>query len=81
MHLDKQLNWEQVLSGGQKHRLAFAQALLLKPDTLWLDEAISSMDAQLAHEMLALIKQSLPDCTVIAVSALKRDRPLFQPAY
>lgn len=66
--LDKQLNWEQVLSGGQKQRLAFARALLLKPDTLWLDEATSSLDAESAQEMLTLIKQRLPDCTVIAVS-------------
>ena len=66
--LDQQLNWEQVLSGGQKQRLAFARALRLKPDVLWLDEATSSLDAQSAHEMLLLLKNRLPGCTVIAIT-------------
>ncbi|TLV23956.1 ABC transporter ATP-binding protein/permease [Klebsiella indica] len=66
--LDHPLNWEQILSAGQKQRLAFARALRIGPNVLWLDEATSSLDAPSAQEMLTLIKTRLPGCTVIAVS-------------
>lgn len=67
-YLDQQLNWEHILSGGQKQKLAFARALRIAPDVLWLDEATSSLDSASAEKMLALIKSRLPHCTVIAVS-------------
>lgn len=66
--LDKRMNWEQVFSGGQKQRLAFARALRIAPDVLWLDEATSNLDVPSAQELLELVKARLPQCTVIAVS-------------
>ena len=46
--LERVENWAQVLSGGEQQRLAFARALLNKPDWLFLDEATASLpeDAQ-----------------------------------
>jgi putative ATP-binding cassette transporter len=36
-------NWSQVLSGGEQQRVAFARALINKPDWLFLDEATASL--------------------------------------
>jgi putative ATP-binding cassette transporter len=42
--LDKQVNWEQILSLGEQQRLAFARLLITKPTFTILDEATSALD-------------------------------------
>ncbi|MGH8739478.1 MAG: ABC transporter ATP-binding protein/permease, partial [Burkholderiales bacterium] len=44
--LERAENWAQVLSGGEQQRLAFARALLNRPDWLFLDEATASLPEQ-----------------------------------
>lgn len=61
--LEKQTN---VLSGGEKQRLAVARALLLKKTVFVLDEVTSALDPQSRRAVLALFLQ--PGLTLVSVS-------------
>jgi vitamin B12/bleomycin/antimicrobial peptide transport system ATP-binding/permease protein len=66
--LDETANWSLVLSGGEQQRLAFARALLYRPDWLFLDEASSALDAATEGRMYALLRERLPGAAVISVA-------------
>nr|WP_318014200.1 ATP-binding cassette domain-containing protein [Pseudomonas putida] len=66
--LDKQVEWERVLSGGEQQRLSLARALLYRPDTLYLDEATSQLDLGSARGLLEMLRRELPRCTVVGVT-------------
>lgn len=60
-------DWTRVLSLGEQQRLAFARLLLHKPRVAFLDEASASMDEGLEDAMYRLLKQELPNMTLISV--------------
>jgi putative ATP-binding cassette transporter len=66
--LDETANWSLVLSGGEQQRLAFARALLYRPDWLFLDEASSALDVSTERRMYELLQQRLPGATVISIA-------------
>ncbi|WP_413723786.1 ABC transporter ATP-binding protein/permease [Sodalis sp. RH16] len=66
--LDKELNWSHWLSPGEQQRLAFARALLIKPDILFLDEATSALDDENEQLMYRLLTETLPDVTLVSVA-------------
>lgn len=76
--LQQQMNWDRVFSGGERQRLALARALINRPDHLYLDEATSHLDPQAARHLLGVIRQALPDCTVIAVTHQQELADLFR---
>ena len=65
--LDEDANWEHVLSGGEKQRLAFARALLQRPDTIVMDEATAALDPLSQEHLMRLLLERLPEATVISV--------------
>ena len=65
--LDEDANWEHVLSGGEKQRLAFARALLQRPDTIVMDEATAALDPLSQEQLMRLLLERLPEATVISV--------------
>jgi len=51
-------------SGGMKQRLGIAQALINKPQVLFLDEPVSALDPIGRHEVLQLIREMKRETTV-----------------
>lgn len=56
------------ISEGQKQRIAIARAVIKSPKILILDEALSSVDAQIEGMIIDNIKESFPQSTVIVIS-------------
>jgi putative ATP-binding cassette transporter len=65
--LAREENWAHVLSGGEQQRIAFARALLNKPDWLFIDEGTSSLHDEAERELYELLRARLPDTTVVSI--------------
>jgi len=57
-----------TLSGGQKQRLAIARALLIDPQILILDDALSSVDTDTEREILRNLQEVIRGRTTIVIS-------------
>ncbi|HEY1096476.1 MAG TPA: ABC transporter ATP-binding protein/permease [Alphaproteobacteria bacterium] len=66
--LDEASDWSHMLSPGEQQRIAFARALLSKPDFIFLDEATSALDEQSEAYFYNLLKTHLPQPGLISVS-------------
>jgi putative ATP-binding cassette transporter len=64
---EENVAWDQVLSGGEKQRLAFARLLLEKPDIVVMDEATSALDTESQHKMMTMVGEKLPDLAIVSV--------------
>jgi vitamin B12/bleomycin/antimicrobial peptide transport system ATP-binding/permease protein len=73
--LERRENWAQVLSGGEQQRLAFARALLNKPDWLFLDEATASLPEDAQEALYRLLKERLPQTTLVSIGHRASLRP------
>ena len=65
--LEEKRNWALELSVGEQQRIAFCRALLRKPDWLMLDEATSALDGPSEERLYRLLKERLPDTTVVSI--------------
>jgi putative ATP-binding cassette transporter len=64
---EKDVSWDQVLSGGEKQRLGFARLLLEKPDIVVMDEATSALDTDGQAQLMEMLAKELPEIAVISV--------------
>ena len=65
--LERSENWAQVLSGGEQQRLAFARALLARPDWLFLDEATASLPEEAQDALYRVLAERLPRTTLVSI--------------
>jgi putative ATP-binding cassette transporter len=65
--LDEEGPWDQILSGGEKQRLAFARLFLHRPDIIVLDEATAALDSRSQDRLMGLLSREFADATVISI--------------
>ena len=65
--LHESANWALLLSPGEQQRLAFARALLQRPDWLFLDEATSALDEGSEERLYRLLRERLPNAALVSV--------------
>ncbi|MGH3669486.1 MAG: ABC transporter ATP-binding protein/permease [Pseudonocardiaceae bacterium] len=65
--LAEEIDWSQILSPGEQQRLGFARILINRPLLAFLDEATSAVDEGLEHALYTLIRDDLPECTLVSI--------------
>ena len=65
--LDEAAPWALQLSPGEQQRIAFARALVQKPDWLFLDEATSALDETTEEHLYRLVRERLPETMVFSI--------------
>ena len=64
--LDDDISSAAGLSGGERQRIAFARALLHRPDILLLDEATSALDEESETNLHRLLAERLPHAAILS---------------
>jgi putative ATP-binding cassette transporter len=65
--LDVSAHWALQLSPGEQQRIAFARALVQKPEWLFLDEATSAVDEASEVHLYALLRERLAGTTLFSI--------------
>lgn len=60
-------DWSRILSLGEQQRIAFARAILLKPDWIFMDESTSALDEETEKLLYSLLKEELPKASLISI--------------
>ncbi len=66
--LDEERHWQQELSPGEQQRFAFARAMLLRPQWLFLDETTSALDEASEAALYRLLADTLPQTAVVSIA-------------
>lgn len=73
---DEALTWQVArLSTGERHRLAIARALALKPQALLLDEPTAALDAENTARIEALLRRHMDNGLILVVVSHDRAQP------
>jgi vitamin B12/bleomycin/antimicrobial peptide transport system ATP-binding/permease protein len=67
VHLDEPAHWALRLSPGEQQRIAFARALVQKPEWLFLDEATSAVDEATEARLYRLLRERLSETTLFSI--------------
>jgi putative ATP-binding cassette transporter len=73
--LDEAAHWALQLSPGEQQRIAFARALVQKPQWLFLDEATSAVDEASEVRLYTLLHERLAETTLFSIGHRATLRP------
>jgi vitamin B12/bleomycin/antimicrobial peptide transport system ATP-binding/permease protein len=65
--LDMETDWSRTLSPGEQQRLAFGRILITRPSLAFFDETTSALDEGMEHAIYELVRERMPDCTIVSV--------------
>jgi vitamin B12/bleomycin/antimicrobial peptide transport system ATP-binding/permease protein len=65
--LDMETDWSRTLSPGEQQRLAFGRILITRPSLAFFDETTSALDEGMEHAIYELVRDRMPDCTIVSV--------------
>jgi putative ATP-binding cassette transporter len=65
--LDVETDWSKTLSPGEQQRLAFGRILISRPALAFFDETTSALDEGMEHAIYGLVRERMPDCTIVSV--------------
>jgi putative ATP-binding cassette transporter len=71
--LEEVARWDQVLSNGERQRLALARVLIHRPRVVILDDALSALDEASQQALQSRLRADLPEATIISLG--KRAAP------
>jgi vitamin B12/bleomycin/antimicrobial peptide transport system ATP-binding/permease protein len=65
--LDERARWDQVLSNGERQRLAIARVILHRPKVVILDDALSALEESAQAAVLVRLRAELPNATIVSL--------------
>ena len=65
--LEEVARWDQVLSNGERQRLAIARLMVHKPQIVILDDALSALEESVQQTLLSRLRADLPGATIISL--------------
>jgi putative ATP-binding cassette transporter len=65
--LEEVARWDQVLSNGERQRLAIARVLIHRPQVVILDDALSALDEASQQMVLSRLRSDLAEATIISL--------------
>jgi putative ATP-binding cassette transporter len=66
--LDEVARWDQVLSNGERQRLAIARLIVHEPRVAVLDDALSALEESAQTAVLARLRGELPNTTIVSLA-------------
>jgi putative ATP-binding cassette transporter len=66
--LDEVARWDQVLSNGERQRLAMARLLIHRPSVVILDDALSALEETAQSALITRLRSELPDATIVSLA-------------
>ena len=64
---EPETRWDQILSGGERQKIAFCRLLIQRPSIIILDESTSALDEDSQISLLTLLREDLGYATVLSV--------------